>query len=277
MIHVAVVPEHLAEWPAAGVFFILLTAAEVGVAALLFTRVRQQAVLLAAVASVDRPTAGVAVLPHGRPAVRTRSRHTRGDRPARHRGLHARGRDAARCRCPAPSGRPDATPGYVSKCQGACPRGRRRRHGNRARGNRDTVQRPRKLAWCGDGRAQVGARVIDLASTTVMSVRGPVRADERSLDEASWMVVAGRSAGLRGRCASRCGHAARVGGRGSAPAEFGDCVECNPAVRVQHRAWVGADGRRIVEHGGGVPGRGAHGQRAVSPGRDHPVHNCGER
>ena len=49
-IHAAVVPEHLAEWAAAGVFFILLTAAEVGVAALLFTRVRQQAVLLAAVA-----------------------------------------------------------------------------------------------------------------------------------------------------------------------------------------------------------------------------------
>ena len=50
VIHVAVVSEHLAEWPAAGVFFILLTAVEVGVAALLFTRVRQQVVLLAAVA-----------------------------------------------------------------------------------------------------------------------------------------------------------------------------------------------------------------------------------
>ena len=49
-IHAAVVPEHLAEWTAAGVFFVLLTAAEVGVAGLLFTRVRQQTVLLAAVA-----------------------------------------------------------------------------------------------------------------------------------------------------------------------------------------------------------------------------------
>jgi hypothetical protein len=42
-----VVPQHLAEWPAAALFFIVLTAAELAVAALLLTR-PQPAVLLAA-------------------------------------------------------------------------------------------------------------------------------------------------------------------------------------------------------------------------------------
>ena len=46
-IHAAVVPEHLGEWPAAGIFFILQAAAELTVAALLLT-VHQRAVLLAA-------------------------------------------------------------------------------------------------------------------------------------------------------------------------------------------------------------------------------------
>ena len=32
-IHAAVIPEHLAEWPAAGGFFVLLAAAEIAVAA----------------------------------------------------------------------------------------------------------------------------------------------------------------------------------------------------------------------------------------------------
>ena len=95
-----------------------------------------------------------------------------------------------------------------------------------------------------------------------------------SVDEASWIVVAGRTACLRSSSAGRRGHAARVGRRGSARAECGGCAECNPVVRVQHRAWIGTHRRRIVEHRDGVAGRGAHGQRAVSPGRGHPVHDC---
>jgi hypothetical protein len=38
LVHAAVVPEHLAEWTAAGVFFVVLTAAELGAAALLLAR-----------------------------------------------------------------------------------------------------------------------------------------------------------------------------------------------------------------------------------------------
>jgi hypothetical protein len=38
LVHAAVVPEHFAEWPAAGVFFVLLTAAQLAVAGLLFAR-----------------------------------------------------------------------------------------------------------------------------------------------------------------------------------------------------------------------------------------------
>lgn len=48
-IHLAVTPEHLAEWSAAGLFFILLSAAETAVAALVFSRSRQCGVLIAAV------------------------------------------------------------------------------------------------------------------------------------------------------------------------------------------------------------------------------------
>ena len=48
-IHLAVTPEHLTEWSSAGLFFILLSAAEIAVAALMFTRLRQRAVLIAAV------------------------------------------------------------------------------------------------------------------------------------------------------------------------------------------------------------------------------------
>ena len=48
-IHLAVTPEHLTEWSAAGLFFILLSAAEIAVAALMFTHLRQRVVLIAAV------------------------------------------------------------------------------------------------------------------------------------------------------------------------------------------------------------------------------------
>src|SRR6185436_987198 len=51
-IHAAVVPEHLSEWSAAGVFFIALTAAEVAIAALLLARPQPSVLLAAAVASV---------------------------------------------------------------------------------------------------------------------------------------------------------------------------------------------------------------------------------
>ena len=49
-IHAAVIPEHLAEWTAAGLFFILLSAGELAVAGLLLARVRQRTALLAATA-----------------------------------------------------------------------------------------------------------------------------------------------------------------------------------------------------------------------------------
>jgi len=51
-IHAAVVPEHLTEWAAAGVFFIALTAAQLAVAVLLLTRPRPTVLLAAAVASI---------------------------------------------------------------------------------------------------------------------------------------------------------------------------------------------------------------------------------
>jgi hypothetical protein len=47
-IHAAVIPEHLQEWNQAGRFFIVLTAAELGVAAMLLLRPKQRAWLLAA-------------------------------------------------------------------------------------------------------------------------------------------------------------------------------------------------------------------------------------
>ena len=52
VIHVAVVPEHLDEWHAAGVFFIILTAAEVGLAAILLVRPRRVALLATAALSI---------------------------------------------------------------------------------------------------------------------------------------------------------------------------------------------------------------------------------
>ena len=51
-IHAAVVPEHLAEWTAAGVFFIILTAAEVAVGGLLLARLQPTVLLAAAVVSI---------------------------------------------------------------------------------------------------------------------------------------------------------------------------------------------------------------------------------
>ena len=48
VIHAAVIPEHLTEWPAAGVFFILLTAGELVIAGLLLAPLRQRTALHAA-------------------------------------------------------------------------------------------------------------------------------------------------------------------------------------------------------------------------------------
>ena len=49
-IHAAVSPEHLNEWTAAGIFFILLTAGELAVACLVLARVRLRAALVVAIA-----------------------------------------------------------------------------------------------------------------------------------------------------------------------------------------------------------------------------------
>ena len=51
-IHAAVVPEHLTEWAAAGVFFVVLVAAELGVAALLLARPQPRVLLAAAAVSI---------------------------------------------------------------------------------------------------------------------------------------------------------------------------------------------------------------------------------
>jgi hypothetical protein len=51
-IHATVIPAHLAEWPAAGVFFIVLTIAELDAAGLVFVRLRSAAVVAAMVVSV---------------------------------------------------------------------------------------------------------------------------------------------------------------------------------------------------------------------------------
>src|SRR5215213_5409305 len=49
-IHAAVIPQHLTEWAAAGLFFLLLTAGELTIAGLLLTPPRQRTTLLAATA-----------------------------------------------------------------------------------------------------------------------------------------------------------------------------------------------------------------------------------
>jgi len=51
-IHVFVVPEHLIEWPSAGVFFVALAAAEIVVAGLVLSRLRTGALLIAVAVSV---------------------------------------------------------------------------------------------------------------------------------------------------------------------------------------------------------------------------------
>ncbi|HET7476452.1 MAG TPA: hypothetical protein VFJ97_10595 [Dermatophilaceae bacterium] len=51
-IHAAVIPKHLSEWPAAGVFFVLLTAAEVAVAAIILVRTHRNMLLAAAAVSM---------------------------------------------------------------------------------------------------------------------------------------------------------------------------------------------------------------------------------
>ncbi|WP_353951803.1 hypothetical protein V6K52_19605 [Knoellia sp. S7-12] len=51
VIHLAVVPEHLAEWPTAGAFFVVLAAAEVSTAAAVLTRPAAGSLLLATVTS----------------------------------------------------------------------------------------------------------------------------------------------------------------------------------------------------------------------------------
>jgi len=51
-IHAAVVPEHLIEWTAAGMFFIVLTAAELAVGGLLLARLQPTVLLAAAVVSI---------------------------------------------------------------------------------------------------------------------------------------------------------------------------------------------------------------------------------
>jgi hypothetical protein len=56
-IHVAVVPEHLKEWTAAGVFFVLLSVAELAVAAAVVFAPVQRAVWLAAAAISIAPIA----------------------------------------------------------------------------------------------------------------------------------------------------------------------------------------------------------------------------
>jgi hypothetical protein len=50
-LHAAVVPEHLAEWRAAGLFFVVLTVAQLGVAGLLLARLRPLLLLTAALVS----------------------------------------------------------------------------------------------------------------------------------------------------------------------------------------------------------------------------------
>ncbi len=52
VVHLAVVPEHLADWSAAGVFFVLLAVAEVGVALLVLRQPNRAVVWLVALASV---------------------------------------------------------------------------------------------------------------------------------------------------------------------------------------------------------------------------------
>src|SRR5215213_1352342 len=71
-IHAAVVRDHLGEWPAAGLFFIALTVAELAAAALLLTGRRQHSGLVAAAAVSIAPSCGVADSPDRRPADRAR-------------------------------------------------------------------------------------------------------------------------------------------------------------------------------------------------------------
>ena len=52
VIHLAVVPEHAREWPAAAAFFVALSAVEVGLAVILLTRSSRPLLLTGAVISV---------------------------------------------------------------------------------------------------------------------------------------------------------------------------------------------------------------------------------
>ena len=76
-LHAALIPVHLAGWPAAAGFFLLLTAAEVAVAGLLLARTHA-AGAGGRRGGQRRPDLGVPVLVRGRPAVRARCRHPRG-------------------------------------------------------------------------------------------------------------------------------------------------------------------------------------------------------
>jgi hypothetical protein len=57
VVHAAVAPHHLHEWPAAGMFFVLLALWELGVASMLLVRLTERAVLLAAAAVSAGPLA----------------------------------------------------------------------------------------------------------------------------------------------------------------------------------------------------------------------------
>jgi hypothetical protein len=57
VVHAAVAPEHLREWPAAGMFFVLLALWELGVAGLLLMRLSERTMLLAAAALSAGPLA----------------------------------------------------------------------------------------------------------------------------------------------------------------------------------------------------------------------------
>ena len=154
VIHVAVVPEHLAEWPAAGVFFILITAAEAGVAALLFTRVRQQVVLLAAVAlSIGPLLVWLYRMWPGRSDQEPGMPEAIGLPDIAACTLEVATLLAAVVLLRAAS---HATPGYVSKCQGARPRrpsSPSRQSGSREPRHRSAFSETRR---CGDGCVQVG-------------------------------------------------------------------------------------------------------------------------
>ena len=117
IIHAAVMPEHFAEWLAAGVFFVALTVAELAVAGLLLTASPRTPRPARCCRRLGHPADRLAVVASSGPAVRTRARCHRSDRCPRRARLCPRGRGAAGRAGPAAAGPARSAPALDARPQ----------------------------------------------------------------------------------------------------------------------------------------------------------------